>query len=49
MITIFGCNQCGYFWNESPDSFCPCCDNSNIYEVDKPQNPEFYGQEWQID
>ncbi len=30
--TIFGCNECGYTWENDPDSFCPCCDNSNIHE-----------------
>ena len=32
MKTTFGCSQCGYTWENNPDSFCPCCDNSNIYE-----------------
>ena len=32
MKTIFICNECGYKWEDSPDSFCPCCDNPNIYE-----------------
>jgi rubrerythrin len=32
MITTFYCPECGYEWDDDPDSFCPCCDNSNISE-----------------
>jgi len=33
MKTTFCCSECGYVWEDEPDSFCPCCDNSNIHEL----------------
>ena len=30
MKTTFHCGECNYTWEDDPDSFCPCCDNSNI-------------------
>jgi len=32
MKTTFNCGECGYTWQDNPDSFCPCCDNPNIHE-----------------